>query len=208
MKSKKKLNSKQAKRWFSLFRWLHIYVSSVLFGLLVFFCLTGITLNHPQWAGKQQVQVENFRIPDDVISKIRAKPQFPLPVWQDYVAQAFGLSNPRSVEIDLEVGEVAMDFPLPSGYAYLTLWLESGELELEHGYAGAVALLNDLHKGRHSGKAWKWLIDISSGLMLVFALTGLVILWQNAKHRKKALLSLVFGAFSPVLLFLIFVPSF
>ena len=31
-------------------RWLHIYVSMTAFAVVFFFALTGITLNHPDWA--------------------------------------------------------------------------------------------------------------------------------------------------------------
>src|SRR3954469_11513336 len=33
----------------ALFRWLHIYLSMVSFGILFFFAVTGFTLNHADW---------------------------------------------------------------------------------------------------------------------------------------------------------------
>ena len=30
-------------------RWLHIYLSMVSFGIVLFFAVTGLTLNHPDW---------------------------------------------------------------------------------------------------------------------------------------------------------------
>src|SRR5262245_30147080 len=43
------------KTWNSQFaaavRWLHIYVSLLGFTALVFFAITGVTLNHPTWFG-------------------------------------------------------------------------------------------------------------------------------------------------------------
>ena len=36
----------------ALFRWLHIYLSMVSFAILFFFAITGITLNHAGWFGK------------------------------------------------------------------------------------------------------------------------------------------------------------
>lgn len=32
----------------------------------------------------------------------------------------------------------------------------------------AYAVLNDLHKGRNTGEIWKWFIDITALLMVVF----------------------------------------
>ena len=34
-------------------RWLHIYGSMSSFGVVFFFAVTGLTLNHPQWFAKQ-----------------------------------------------------------------------------------------------------------------------------------------------------------
>ena len=30
-------------------RWLHIYLSLISFGAILFFSVTGLTLNHPDW---------------------------------------------------------------------------------------------------------------------------------------------------------------
>jgi hypothetical protein len=45
----------------ALVRWLHIYLSMFGFATLIFFSLTGITLNHPDWllgTAKRESQVE------------------------------------------------------------------------------------------------------------------------------------------------------
>ena len=43
-------------------------------------------------------------------------------------------------------------------------------------YWTGIAWLNDLHKGRHTGEAWSWFIDIFAVACLVFAGTGLFLL--------------------------------
>ena len=42
---KRRLNIRFAK----LMRWLHIYLSMFSLGVVLFFSVTGITLNHPDW---------------------------------------------------------------------------------------------------------------------------------------------------------------
>ena len=43
-----------------LSRWLHIYLSMVSFAIVLFFSVTGLTLNHPSWlGGDKQVNVKN-----------------------------------------------------------------------------------------------------------------------------------------------------
>lgn len=59
----------------------------------------------------------------------------------------------------------------------------SAQAELDVTDYGWVARLNDLHKGRHSGEAWKWLIDASALLMLVFILSGVALLLPK-KHLE------------------------
>ena len=48
-----KLASK--KRPVSLSRWLHIYLSMVSFIIVLFFAVTGLTLNHAEWFGSKPV---------------------------------------------------------------------------------------------------------------------------------------------------------
>src|SRR6185295_18503117 len=45
------------RRTASLFRWLHIYLSMVSFGILFFFAVTGLTLNHAEWFYRGQSAV-------------------------------------------------------------------------------------------------------------------------------------------------------
>ena len=70
---------------------------------------------------------------------------------------------------------------------------------------GFAAIINDLHKGRDSGDAWKWLIDISAILLVFVSLTGLVLIWFVHKHRIAGLLSLAAGSLVTYLIFLLWV---
>ncbi|MEJ7769503.1 MAG: PepSY-associated TM helix domain-containing protein [Chitinophagaceae bacterium] len=51
---------------------------------------------------------------------------------------------------------------------------KDGKFQLTELRLGLIAVLNDLHKGRDSGKDWSWLIDVSSGLLTLVSLSGLV----------------------------------
>ena len=41
-----------------LSRWLHIYLSMASFGIVFFFAVTGLTLNHAEWFAGQQHTVQ------------------------------------------------------------------------------------------------------------------------------------------------------
>src|SRR3546814_1996679 len=56
----------------------------------------------------------------------------------------------------------------------------SSDLRTDRGW---IAYLNDLHKGRHTGAAWSWFLDLFAVACLVFSLTGLVLLQMHAGQR-------------------------
>lgn len=58
---------------------------------------------------------------------------------------------------------------------------------------GRIGVLNDLHRGRDSGKVWAWLIDISGVFLLVVSLTGLGILYYLKKVRVKGFITGIAG---------------
>src|SRR5580704_1469743 len=39
-------------------RWLHIYLSMACFGIVFFFAVTGLTLNHGEWFAAQQKTIQ------------------------------------------------------------------------------------------------------------------------------------------------------
>ncbi len=196
-----------AKQMFSLCRWLHIYVSTALFSLLIFFCFTGITLNHATWfsgSGEQELVVKI--LPNKLQNSLAAQESTALFDLQQHVEKLINLEKVRSIDVDLDIGEVSFDYPVPAGYVFVSVFVEAGEIEIEQKSGSMVSLLNDLHKGRHSGEFWSWLIDISAVLMLLFSITGLVILLQNNKRRSKGMLLMVLGSIAPWLGYLLWVP--
>ncbi|MCJ8293152.1 MAG: PepSY-associated TM helix domain-containing protein [Colwellia sp.] len=199
--------SSLAKKMFSLSRWLHIYVSTVLFSLLVFFCFTGITLNHAAWFsadGEEQLKIEP--LPQSLLTSLNNDDELALFNLQKYVEKLIGLEQVRSIDVDKVVAEISFDYPIPAGYVFVTVYLDTSEIEIEQKSGSLISLLNDLHKGRHSGEFWSWLIDISAGLMLLFSITGLVILLQNNKRRAKGVMYILLGSIAPWLAYLLWVP--
>jgi Uncharacterized protein conserved in bacteria len=56
-------------------------------------------------------------------------------------------------------------------------------VEFEQTRRGAIAYLNDLHKGRNTGPAWGWFLDVFAVACVVFCLTGLLLLHLHARQR-------------------------
>ena len=96
-----------------------------------------------------------------------------------------------------------MGFPRPGGDAWLSLDLDSGELLFEDSDRGWIAYLNDLHKGRHTSVAWSWFIDLTAVACLLFALTGLILLYRQASHRRTTWPLTTLGLLVPILILLL-----
>lgn len=200
------LRSPKAKQLFSLCRWLHLYISATLFSLILLFSLTGLTLNHPEWSGTSPTETLTLELPARLLHSSQSNSPN-IGAIQTFITANTGLTHPKKVEVFIDDSEVTLDYPLPAGYAFVTVNMGELWLEVEYKRGGIISLLNDLHKGRHSGKLWAWLIDITAVLSMLFTLTGGILLLQNAKHRRRASIALLFGVSTPVFVFWFAVPQ-
>ena len=71
---------------------------------------------------------------------------------------------------------------------------------------GLFAVLNDLHKGRDSGKGWSWLIDVSAIFLTLISLSGLLMLFFLKKKRLNGLIIALVGGIICYLVYLLWVP--
>ncbi|MBV1910641.1 MAG: PepSY-associated TM helix domain-containing protein [Kangiellaceae bacterium] len=201
------MNSKNIKKkLFLASRWLHIYLSTVLFSLLLFFCLTGVVLNHVDWLDNTSEEGEMTVSMALSESQEQQSLQQVLPYIQKYLLDKYHLETIKTVEFDRESKEIIFDYSLPAGYALVIADIPANQLTIEYSKGNWVNVWADLHKGRHSGEVWSWVIDISAIFMSLFAISGMVILFQNRKKRTKGILAALFGTLSPVILYWFFVP--
>jgi hypothetical protein len=169
-----------------LHRWHWISSAVSLIGLLLF-AITGFTLNHAADIEASPTTVERTAaVPPALIAAlppsdqdVKAPLPQPLRHWLD---AEFGISaGARDAEWSAE--ELYLALPRPGGDAWVSIDRVSGEARYERTDRGWISYLNDLHKGRNTGAAWSWFIDIFAGACLVFALTGLVLLQFHARNR-------------------------
>ena len=195
-----------SRKFYNFSRWLHIYLSTALFALLLFFCLTGVILNHIAWlSGTEQEQVISAELPEDWPSQLDNLVEL-TPVASAWLTQEYNLPGPKNIEYDNDFGELILDYSLPGASALAVISIADQQLTLEYQEPHWLSVWSDLHKGRHSGAVWSWVIDVSAVLMLVFAITGLIILWQNRKKRNAGLLAVFVGVMTPVGIYYLFVP--
>ncbi|WGO99530.1 PepSY-associated TM helix domain-containing protein [Saccharophagus degradans] len=193
-------------------RFLHIYISTALFALLIFFCITGFFLNHLDTFGGSASD-ESKEIPfTPALSELFAAENAPfenppLAALKQYVQQQHGLSQFNRMELDEDAGELILDYSLPAGYASAIFLVEDETLLLEYQKGSVLAVMNDLHKGRHTGGAWSWVIDLSALFMVLFAITGFILVFQNKRQRANALWVTALGVATPVIIYFVWVPS-
>jgi uncharacterized protein len=182
-------------------RWLHIYVSMGSFLIVLFFSVTGITLNHPDWtfgSVRRQQEVKG-QLPPQWLQPGLAEVQ----VARFEIAEALRRAHHlRGVveEFRVEEAECVVSFKAPGSSADAFLDRKTGHYTLTTTYDGLVAVLNDLHKGRHSGPVWSWVIDVTAGVMVFISLSGLVLLLYFKRRRRVGLALAVLGAALALLL--------
>ena len=182
-----------------------------LVGMLLF-AATGFTLNH---AGAIEARALLERrqavLPAGLLQELRAAgdsagPASGLPpalrAWLAAEWQLAGLTG-RVAEWSDE--EVYLSLPRPGGDAWLRVDLVHGDIEYERSDRGWIAWANDLHKGRHTGPAWSWFIDLIAAGSLLFSVSGLLILQRHAGQRASTWPLLAAGALVPLLILLLFI---
>jgi hypothetical protein len=188
-----------------LSRWLHIYLSMVSFAIVLFFSVTGLTLNHPTWfGGDKQIETKykgNLNVnwvnnPDtNKIAKLEIVEFF----RNKHSAKGF------VSEIRIDDAEISLSLKGPAYGFDAFIDRTNGVYEASEIKMGAVAVMNDLHKGRDSGSGWAWVIDISAIFLILVSLSGLILLLFMKKRRVAGLVSGVIGLIC-YLIYVVFVP--
>jgi hypothetical protein len=171
-------------------RLIHIYVSMALLTLLLFFSVTGITLNHPEWFSENTADIEEKELVID-FNLIENPPLSPRQIVNvtESIEQKLFISLKKAV-IESTEDELFYSIKKAGKNTALTLDLASGELFFEHTDYGWWALMNDLHKGRNTSVFWGWVIDITSALCIIFALSGFILAMPQRRFNRTLSVSL------------------
>jgi len=188
-------------------QWHWISSALCLAGLLLF-AVTGFTLNHAATleAKPKTAHVEKT-LPTQVVSAldgVHDKQPVP-PAVAAAVKQAVG-ADIAGRPADVSDEEVFIDLATPGVDASVTLGRD-GSIVYERTTRGAIAVLNDLHKGRHAGPVWSFFIDLLALACVVFAATGLGLLWLYSRNRRITWPLVAAGLAAPLILYLVFVHA-
>lgn len=191
----------------SLRQWHWVSSALCLAGLLLF-AATGITLNHAaRIEGRSETTTVTVVLPEALHALARGTArsggELP-PELADFITRHTGAQllerPPEWSETELYIA-----MPRPGADAWLSLDLDTGELLFEDTDRGWIAYFNDLHKGRHTGVAWSWFIDVFAGVCVLFSLTGLLLLQRQVPSRPTTWPITGLGLLVPVLLVLLLI---
>ena len=174
----------------SAIRWLHTYISLVTLLIVLFFSITGFTLNHAEWSSGGLTQKEvtgtidvkwlNITAPDklNIAEKLR----------EDHSLRG------HVDELRIDDRECTVMFKAPGYAADAFIDVKTGQDQMTILEEGKLAVMNDLHKGRYAGKVWGVLIDAAAILLTTISLTGLGLLFFLKRIRTGGLLVVAAGA--------------
>ncbi|OTG79707.1 hypothetical protein B9T33_11240 [Acinetobacter sp. ANC 5054] len=162
-------------------RYVHGWLSAFAFLILIFFALTGLFLNNPSWfePAKDENTVTVTMSPE-LISKAKAQENPSTEILNFVRAKQPVVGRFQSSEV--MDNEVMIRLESPAGSTDVWAMLDTGEIEVTTKPASTVSLINDLHRGKNSGTAWSWLIDISAIVILFLSIAGFI-LFLSIKSR-------------------------
>jgi len=173
-------------------RWLHIYLSMLAFAIILFFAVTGLTLNHPDsFGGHDKVVQASGEMPHQWLRPASGEPDKTAIV--DHLRQAHGIHGTLT-DFRVDDRQIQVSFKGPGYTADAFLDRDSNRYDLTETSSGALAIMNDLHRGASTGPAWSWVIDACAILLAVVALTGLILLFFLYKRRTAGLILAAAGA--------------
>ncbi len=187
-------------------RWIHVYTSMLALILMLFFGVTGVTLNHPDWSisdSERLTDSTGILPPERLLGSVEGTEV--LIAVSEYARSDLGVSG-EVVDFGLEQPDGFINYRSPGYAADLFFDAATGDYQLTTRQQGFVGVMNALHAGRDAGSGWKLVIDVSGILLTVIAVTGIAIQLFMRKRRRSALTVMFAGALLTILLILIAMP--
>lgn len=183
--------------------WLHIYVSMFGLAAVLFFSVTGITLNHPDWFFANQerqeqaegdIKAEWLHVaprsesedadPSNEVAKLEIV---------EHLRQKHGIHGALA-DFRVDDIECSVTFKGPGYAADAFIDRETGHYNLTQTFHGFIAIINDLHKGRDTGPVWSVAIDVSAIVLTIISMTGLILIFFLKLRRRPGLVVGLIGA--------------
>ncbi|MDB5240330.1 MAG: peptidase [Spirosoma sp.] len=187
-------------RWTGVVRWLHLYLSVVSFAIVLFFAITGLTLNHADWfddaskTNEYRGQLNSAWVKGTDTATVNKL------AIVEYLRSSHRIRG-SVTEVRSDDRQCAISFRGPGYSADVNIDRLTGTYQLTETNMGLVAVLNDLHKGRDTGRGWAWVIDVAAVFMTLVSTTGLLLLLFIKKRRTSGMLWVLIGLAASALLY-------
>lgn len=171
--------------WHRWSRSLHSWISMLSLLLVLFFAVTGLTVNHPDWAGDPQARTVRGVLP----ARVTANGQIDFLAASQYLRDTHHVTG-EVTDHGITAGQGRIAYQAPGYDAAVFFDITSREYTLTTTSYGLLAVANDLHKARHTSGLWSVVVDVSALVLAAVALTGLV-LQLLIQHRRRTALALL-----------------
>jgi hypothetical protein len=176
------------KQFLALCRTLHVYLT--MFGLLVMllFGVTGFTVNHEEWFGATTPRVTESegQTPPTLIAKSDA-----LRIVE-HLRNTYRITGAMT-DYDETADRLSLAFKQPGQTWEVTIEKPAGKTTIHAEAFNFAAVINNLHRGRYAGPAWRWVIDASALLIVLACATGIVLWLALPRRRTLGLIALALG---------------
>ncbi|MCU1370277.1 MAG: hypothetical protein JWO77_1471 [Ilumatobacteraceae bacterium] len=181
-------------------RLVHTYASMIALLLVLFFGITGITLNHPDWTfGQKPTSTSKsgtmtFTVaPDGTVDYLKVS---------EYFRDTYNVTADVS-DYATTGTQGSISYRSPGYAADATFDTDTGEYRITIEQEGFIGVMNELHKGRDADDSWKWAIDASGAVLVLIALSGLLLQLFLKRRRRSALIVALTGAAVAIALILL-----
>lgn len=185
------LSARLRRRTAIVARWLHIYLSMISFAVILFFAVTGLTLNHvDQLSTEPKVVQSTGDMPHQWLKPTTGDPD------KTAIVDHLRLTNHLRGEVaDYRVDDqqIAVSFKGPGYSADAFIDRATNHYDITETHSSMLDVINDLHRGRNTGKAWSLVVDASAILLTLVSLTGLLLIFFVYKKRTAGLILVALG---------------
>ena len=175
-------------RFYRQCRLWHGYLSAFAFAALLFFAVTGIVLNHPNWfaANEPRSPPVKLTLTSSQLQELRTAPA-PAQMLAKIVAERITLYG-RYQDGEAEMDQIFVRLRGARGSSDIRANIRDGSIIVTSERATTAGLLNALHRGEQAGAAWRTFIDIAAGILIVLSLVGYAIFFSMRTRLTTALL--------------------
>lgn len=169
---------------------------------MLLFGITGYTINHEYWLGAtipRTAEAEG-RVPPELIAQ-----QDNLRIVE-HLRATFPIRGAMTSFADMDE-EIAVSFKTPGESWEFSVMKATGQATGRHELYNFTAVINNLHRGRHTGEAWRWVIDISAALIVLACATGFVLWLALPRRRQLGIAFLALGTVATLGVLYLLVPG-